>query len=131
MSFPPSKRPMPRQAIGLLAALLLGACGSSAPKPEGDTQVSDVQAGSIWITRSGCGACHQIPGVPNANGLVGPPLIHWSQRTIVAGYLPNTRANLVRWIQHPQQVAPGNAMPEAGLTQKQASDIAAYLGTLK
>lgn len=116
---------------GLAAALLIGACGSSAPKPEQDGHVSDAKAGAIWITRSGCGSCHLIPGIPNANGMVGPPLIHWSQRTIVAGYLPNTRDNLVRWIQHPQQLAPGNAMPEAGLTRKQASDIATYLGTLK
>jgi cytochrome c1 len=110
---------------------MLSACQSSAPKPEGDAHVAAAQAGAIWITRSGCGSCHQIPGIANANGLVGPPLIHWSKRTIVAGYLPNTRDNLVRWIQHPQQVAPGNAMPEAGLTEKQASDIAAYLSDLK
>ena len=127
LTFP---RPVALQSAAVAAALLLGACQSSAPRPE-DTQISDAAAGAIWITRSGCGSCHQIPGIANANGLVGPPLIHWSQRTIVAGYLPNTRDNLVRWIQHPQQVAPGNAMPEAGLTQKQASDIAAYLSGLK
>ncbi len=63
----------------------------------------------------------------HASGLVGPPLIHFSRRTIIAGYLPNTRDNLIHWIQHPQQVAPGNAMPDASLTEKQARDIAAYL----
>lgn len=127
--------PFASRAVLLVAAiataLTLAACQSSAPRPEGDAQVDAAQAGAIWITRSGCGSCHQIPGIANANGLVGPPLIHWSKRTIVAGYLPNTRDNLVRWIQHPQQVAPGNAMPEAGLSQKQASDIAAYLSGLK
>ncbi len=111
--------------------LLLGGCGPSAPKPERSSTVGDAEAGAIWIGRSGCGSCHQIPGIMHANGLVGPPLIHFSRRTIIAGYLPNTRENLVRWIQHPQRLAPGNAMPEAGLTDQQARDIAAYLHGLE
>lgn len=127
--------PLPRTRLAipfvLAAAAAVGACHSTAPKPEQAPGVAEAAAGAIWIARSGCGSCHQIPGIEHANGMVGPPLIHWAQRTIVAGYLPNTRANLTRWIQHPQAVAPGNAMPEAGLTQKQASDIAAYLLSLK
>ena len=116
---------------GLCCAGALAGCESSAPNPETSAEMDNAAAGSIWITRSGCGSCHQIPGVSNADGLVGPPLIHFSQRTIIAGYLPNTREKLTRWIQHPQQVAPGNAMPEAGLTERQAKDIAAYLSGLK
>ncbi|MEO5868183.1 MAG: c-type cytochrome [Sphingomonas sp.] len=111
-------------------AFLLGACGPTAPKPEHVGTIGDADAGAIWISRSGCGSCHQIPGIVQARGLVGPPLIHFSKRTIIAGYLPNTRDNLVHWIQHPQQVAPGNAMPDAGLTDQQAHDIAAYLDGL-
>lgn len=113
------------------AALLLSGCGTSAPNPERAKGIGDAAAGAIWISRSGCGSCHQIPGIMHADGLVGPPLLHFSKRTIVAGYLPNTKENLIRWIQHPQRLAPGNAMPEAGLTRKQASDIAAYLGGLE
>lgn len=122
---------LPRRTAGLAAALLVAGCGSTAAKPEQDARVGAAHAGAIWIARSGCGSCHVIPGIEHANGMVGPPLIHWSQRTIIAGYLPNTRGNLTRWIQHPQQVAPGNAMPEAGLTQQQAAAIAAYLLTLQ
>ena len=125
-----------RRSPGVFLALLgcvatLAGCGPSAPNPELSGKISSAAAGSIWISRSGCGSCHQIPGIMHADGLVGPPLIHFSQRTIIAGYLPNTRENLTRWIQHPQQVAPGNAMPEAGLTERQAKDIAAYLSGLK
>ncbi len=109
------------------AVSLLASCGPGAPKPERSSSISDAEAGAIWISRSGCGSCHQIPGIMHANGLVGPPLIHFSKRTIIAGYLPNTRNNLTRWIQHPQKIAPGNAMPEAGLTERQSRDIAAYL----
>jgi cytochrome c1 len=67
----------------------------------------------------------------HANGMVGPPLDHFARRTIVAGLLPNTPANLVLWIRNPQQVVPGNAMPAAGLDDQQAGDIAAYLYTLR
>lgn len=68
-----------------------------------------------------------IPGVENARGEVGPPLTHWAERTSIAGVLPNTPANLVHWIQQPQSILPGNAMPNSGLTSKQARDVAAYL----
>lgn len=124
-------RAFPIWAIVTCPAFLMAGCGPSAPKPEQSSQLSDAQAGAIWITRSGCGSCHQIPGIMHASGLVGPPLIHFSKRTIIAGYLPNTRDNLARWIQHPQQLAPGNAMPDAGLTDKQARDIALYLEGLE
>ena len=126
-----SKLPVAGSWAALGCALALAGCGSSAPNPEVAGKMNDAAAGAIWIGRSGCGSCHQIPGVSNADGMVGPPLVHFSQRTIIAGYLPNTRENLARWIQHPQQVAPGNAMPEAGLTERQAKDIAAYLYGLK
>jgi cytochrome c1 len=46
---------------------------------------------------------------------------------MIAGLLPNTPANLVLWLRHPQSVTPGNAMPDLGLTETQARDIAAYL----
>ncbi len=122
-----------RNLLWLLTAIGLGSalsgCGTPDPTPNRSID-GDSRSGAIWITRSGCGSCHQIPGIMHAEGLVGPPLIHFSKRTIVAGYLPNTPANLVRWIQHPQEVAPGNAMPEAGLTEQQARDIAAYLYAL-
>ncbi|RZL29595.1 MAG: c-type cytochrome [Sphingomonas sp.] len=124
-------RSVPRLFWVALALLVLNGCGPGVPKPEQSGKIADAQAGAIWISRSGCGSCHQIPGIMHANGLVGPPLIHFSKRTIIAGYLPNTRDNLALWIQHPQQIAPGNAMPEAGLTKKQAHDIAAYLGGLE
>ena len=79
----------------------------------------------------GCGACHIIPGVPAARGLVGPPLTVWGDRTIIAGELPNTPDNLVRWLQNPKAVEPKTAMPDLGLTKDQATDIAAYLYTLR
>ncbi len=78
----------------------------------------------------GCGSCHTIPGVAGANGTVGPRLDNLSQRSFLAGQLPNTPDNLVIWIQHPQQVRPGSDMPDLGISTADARDIAAYLYSL-
>ena len=72
-------------------------------------------------------ACHTIDGVPGAHGLVGPPLDGIALREFIAGELPNTPQNLMRWIQHPRQVEPHTVMPEMGVTEQDSRDIAAYL----
>jgi cytochrome c1 len=63
--------------------------------------------------------------------MVGPPLIYLSQRTLIAGQLPNTPENLVRWIENPKAIERHTAMPDLGLTEDQAYDVAAYLYTLR
>jgi cytochrome c1 len=63
--------------------------------------------------------------------MVGPPLLSFSRRTMIAGELPNTQENLVRWIQHPRAVEPATAMPDLGLSEDQSYDISAYLYTLR
>jgi len=78
-----------------------------------------------------CGACHTIPGIPNAKGVVGPPLMFFGRRTMIAGELPNSTENLVRWVRSPKSVEPGTAMPTLGLTDQEARDVAAYLYTLR
>ena len=91
----------------------------------------DAQRGTEWIAHFGCGGCHTIPGVQGANGNVGPPLTGIGERIYIAGMLRNTPAALVRWIRAPQSVVPGNAMPDMGISEAQARDIAAYLYTLR
>jgi cytochrome c1 len=91
----------------------------------------DPNHGKELIRQYGCGACHIIPGIGDAHGLVGPPLLYFSQRTMIAGELPNSLPNLVHWIEHPREVEPKTAMPDLGLTADQATDIAAYLYTLR
>jgi cytochrome c1 len=44
--------------------------------------------------------------------------------------LPNSADNLVRWIQHPRTIEPKTAMPDLGVSNQDARDIAAYLYTL-
>jgi cytochrome c len=83
------------------------------------------------VREYGCHACHMIPGVRGARAYVGPPLTHWSRRIYIAGLLPNTPENLVRWIVDPRSVHPETAMPNTGITEAEARHIAAYLQSLR
>jgi cytochrome c len=119
------------------ALLALAVIGLAIAGCTGDTQTAsaitggDAFRGREAIRRYGCTTCHSIPGVPGATGTVGPPLDKIARRTYVAGRLENTPANLQRFIRHPQQVDPPNAMPDVGVTEADGRDIAAYLYTLK
>jgi cytochrome c2 len=116
----------PATACLLLAALAGCSNASSAPPPAGDAA-----AGAALIVKLGCGSCHTIPGIVDATGLVGPPLDHMASRQYVAGVLRNTPDNMVQWLRFPQQVVPGNAMPDLAISRADAQRIAAYLATLK
>lgn len=83
------------------------------------------------IERYGCGTCHTIPNVDNANGRVGPPLSGIGSRIFIAGRLQNNVDNLAKWISAPQSVDPGNAMPDMGIKTDEARAIASYLETLR
>lgn len=91
----------------------------------------DVERGRVALHQHACSACHVIPGVTGAHVHVGPPLEGMGSRRLVAGVLANTPQNLARWITHTQQVKPGTAMPQLGVPERDARDMAAYLGTLK
>lgn len=116
--------------LGMLAAALaLAACGDKelAMKVAG----GDAQRGKELIQRYGCVACHAIPGIDNPGSNVGPPLAKFGLRGYVGGVLPNTPENLVRWLRNPPAVDPRTAMPNLGVSEAEAKDIAAHLYTLK
>ena len=120
------------RSAGVLAAPL--ALGLSACDDQGVesrfTDIGDPEKGAAIIELAGCGTCHRIPGIDEAGGLVGPPLEGVADRIYIAGVLRNTPENLMTWVKNPQQVVPGNAMPDMGLTDEQARHVAAYLYTL-
>jgi cytochrome c len=114
--------------VALFFGATVVACGGSpSPEPPPQAPGGNTEAGARLIGQFGCGSCHIIPGIRDADGLVGPPLIHFGRRKIIAGQLPNTADNLVRWIRDPQAVEPGTDMPDLGVSEQQARDIAAYL----
>jgi cytochrome c len=78
------------------------------------------------LRRFGCAGCHTIPGVPGANGLVGPPLQSLVKRVYV-GSVRNTPGNLVAWIVNPRALNPNTPMPVTGISEDAARDVAAFL----
>lgn len=115
------------------AACAFGLCGCS----DSEQHVAEVttggnaQRGAATIARYGCGSCHIIPGISGAQGLVGPPLSGIGNRIYIAGVLQNTPGNMVRWIKNPKAVDEKTLMPDLGVTETEARDIAGYLYTLK
>lgn len=120
------------RACVVIVALLLAACGRiDDERLAAEMTGGDPGRGRLTIDKYGCGTCHTIPGVNGANGVVGPPLHRLAHRTYIAGHMPNTPANLTQWIRHPQHHERKTVMPEMGVTERDARDIAAYLYTLK
>jgi cytochrome c len=115
--------------------LLLTACGDegmSAPAPQSVTGgIAERGRSVLEANRHGCAACHVIPGIAGARGLVGPPLNAMGLRGYIAGRLPNKPENMIHWIAHPQSVDPQTAMPETGISEDDARHVAAYLYTLR
>jgi cytochrome c2 len=115
--------------LTLAAAVLLAVPAATAPA--GEAPGGDPARGALAIRQYGCGACHRIPGIPGARGVVGPPLDRMSERGYLGGVLANTPENLIRWLRNPPAVDPTTAMPDVGLSEAEARDMAAYLHTLK
>lgn len=125
-------RTFPLLALLCATAGLLGGCtAGQATAPSCVTVGGSPRPGKQVIAQYKCGTCHTIPGVPHAHGVFGPPLNFLARRTIIAGNFPNTPDNLVRWIMAPQTMKPGTAMPDLGLDEQQARNVAAYLETLR
>lgn len=117
--------------VGMAACIAGGCTGGQTARPFQVSTNGNPHEGQQLIESYGCGSCHTIPGIYTARGVVGPPLFFFGRRTMIAGELPNTPDNLVRWLVNPKAVEPGTAMPDLGLSQEQAQDIAAYLYTLQ
>jgi cytochrome c len=92
--------------------------------------LAQTQEAKMLIAKN-CGACHRIPGIAGAQGRVGPSLDQISRQQILAGHFANTPDNMAAWIEHPQRLLPGNAMPEMGLSDIQVRKIVDYLYTME
>ena len=89
----------------------------------------DPRRGEAMFIQYGCGSCHALKNVRTATGMVGPPLDGVALRVIIGGHLTNTPANMQHWIRDPQHVAPGTAMPDLKVGERDARDITAFLYT--
>jgi len=122
----------PRAAVSALFFAWLSLAGSDAKTENGTANLAgDRKRGMELIKRYGCGGCHLIPGIADATGNVGPPLLHVGTRSYIAGFFSNSPENMALWLQDPQRALPGNAMPQMGITPQDSRDITAFLYTLK
>jgi mono/diheme cytochrome c family protein len=101
----------------------------SSSSPE--SSPTSPERGRVALQQYACVTCHVIPGVVGAHNPVGPSLAGIADRKYLAGMLPNSRESMVRWLRSPQAVAPGTAMPDLGVSERDANDMAAFLETLK
>jgi cytochrome c1 len=111
-----------RRLITLIGLALLASCGGGHRD-----QVARAKA----LIASHCAACHRVPGVAVATGRVGPSLAHIASQHIIAGYFANSPDMLTEWIEHPQKLLPGNAMPDTALSRADAATIVDYLDTME
>jgi len=132
--------PAPAPSPGVQPSVLPAV--SPAPAPGGPAPANppqpapgggDPTVGAQLIPLKGCPACHTIPGIPGANGTIGPNLGGVASRTRIAGgVVPNNGpAELKAWIMNPPALKPGTQMPNLGLSDQDATNIVAYLETLK
>ncbi|MGQ9371755.1 c-type cytochrome [Azospirillum sp. ST 5-10] len=143
----------PRVAASLAALALLAACDqpraaqepAAAPAvaptdveawslhaPNVDTfdvprDLGDPREGAEALRQYACITCHTVPGVVGPTPRTGPPLEGFAGRRYIAGVLPNTIDNFLRWVQAPQEVDPLTAMPDMGVKPEHARAMAAYL----
>jgi cytochrome c551/c552 len=113
----------------LVLTIALGACGESSRTET--PEHGNAERGRLLLRQYGCGSCHRIPGVAVADGNVGPPLDRVGRQVYLAGVLPNSPANMVRWIRAPQAIKPQTMMPNLQVGEAHATDMVAHLYRLR
>ena len=120
-----------RCSLFVAGAAILCSCGKDGQRIGQVTTGGDPGRGAAAIVRYGCGSCHTIAGISGAVGLAGPPLSGIANRIYIAGVMQNTPENMMKWIRAPKSVDEKTVMPNLGVTEQDASDIGAYLYTLR
>lgn len=115
----------------LIQIILLSGCGEGNTRPVQQVMDGEARQGEQLVRRYGCAGCHILPGSQGTTTHFGPPLNAFAGHTTIAGAVPNQPENLVFWLQQPQAVKPGTAMPNLGIQEAEARHIAAFLYTLR
>jgi mono/diheme cytochrome c family protein len=105
-----------------------GQCATPAATPA--LRAASVERGRVAMTQYACNACHKVPGITGSDVHVGPPLDGMARRGLIAGAVPNTEEQMVRWIVDPRSIDPQTTMPTMQVNEQDARDIAAFLATL-
>jgi cytochrome c oxidase assembly factor CtaG/cytochrome c2 len=116
--------------VALLISSIAG-CHGMSDAEAGELTGGNPHRGAEAMRRYGCQSCHSIPGISGATALVGPPLGGIASRSFIAGVLVNNPSNMITWLLNPPAVDSKTAMPNMGVTEKDARDMSAYLYTLR
>lgn len=119
---------MPFMTVVEHRELAAASAGESCPRPTTGGVYSRERA-QIIFRQYACDNCHIIGDMVGPRTHVGPSLEHWRERKYIAGILPNTHDNLVRWIVAPQSISPHTMMPDLDVIEPHAEHIARYLMT--
>lgn len=114
-------------AIALGIALAAGSGCKPVPDRPKPAPADMIERGRAAIVKVQCGACHAIPGIDWPQGRLGPPLDRIAGQGLIAGTIPNSPANLARFVRNAPAVKPGTAMPAMPLGEADSRAIAAYL----
>lgn len=100
-------------------------------RPAADPSDARALRGRELFLSGSCMLCHAVQGT-SASARSGPDLTHVASRAhLAAGRIPNTAAELKRWIADPQAVKPGANMPAHPLPDTDLEALVAYVGTLR
>ena len=93
-----------------------------------DSRIASARSTFLSLT---CVNCHTVSGTP-ASGTFGPDLSHLMSRAMLgSGVIPNTQRNLRAWVKDPQDIKPGNLMPNMQLNPRELDEVVTYLSSLK
>jgi cytochrome c oxidase assembly factor CtaG/cytochrome c2 len=120
-----------RAAMLILVIALHGCSGPGEARAASLMVGGDADRGAEAIRKYGCVTCHTIPGIREAHARVGPPLGGIAGRSYIGGVISNSPDHMIQWIENPQAIDNKTAMPNLGVTERDARDIATYLYTLK
>jgi cytochrome c len=115
---------------GFLASIVVIAIATACERRLPPGYDGDPARGRQLAVAYGCPACHVMPGLA-PRGLVGPQLDDIGSRSMIAGHFANEPIEMAEWLRHPQRMKPGTAMPDLGVGERDARDIAAFLATLR
>lgn len=125
---------MPRFEISEQQAAAIAAYLAPDPLPQ-PTRLGDAARGKRLMDTKGCGTCHYFTGAPPIEPSAIP--VTWPGDKLASGmtYAPDLRYTrdrmrpeaLVAWLARPQDFKPETSMPDVGLREQEARDLAAYL----
>jgi mono/diheme cytochrome c family protein len=95
--------------------------------PSARAEPYSIEGAQVTLRQHACDTCHVIEGMVGPHIHVGPSLRDFHRRKLIAGVLPNSTENLVRWIMKPHDVSAQTLMPDLEVTEAHARTMARYL----